>query len=579
MISSKQTIVLLFLALILQGGYLTIGQTAMAAEQADEGAITRLTEDELASLMDDANNAMREQQYNRAITVYNRLIEMPDNAYRRDAIELLGLAHERNGQLKEAKKTYEYYLQLYPEGEGAERVHQRLAGLTTARWKAPPQLRKTGEAKEAKPWRVYGSFYQYLYRNVSSLDGQDSVVNQNDLTTGLDISTRGSAGAYNIKTRISGSYFHDFENHYGNDQQLSYLYADISQNGNNWSGRLGRQRANGGGALGRFDGLNLGLQLAQNYRLNFVAGMPVESTRDVSLNNQRNFYGINLDIGPWAEYWQANTYLIQQQDNGILDRQAIGTELRYSHPDKNLYTLIDYDTYFGELNIFSTQASYTDTKKTTYTLLFDHRNAPPITTHNALIGTNLTTLEALQQLYSDDEIHELALDRTAKNTLISLGLSKPLSETYRWDTDINANKLSSTPASGGVAATENTALEYFFSTRLSAQNLFTRGDFNVVGLRLTDLDNSNSVSLMLNGLYPTKSKLRLNPRLQYSHQTYNDSSDTETTISAGLRLEYLWEKIYSVEFDSGMNWTERKVWFGNQKYNNYFINLGYRIDF
>ena len=128
---AKTIIHLAAVSLILHGLGLMAMQNAVAAETETTKVrqVTPLTEDELTALMEDANKAMREQQYNRAISYYNRVIEMPDNAYRRDAIELLGLAYERNGQLEEAKKTYDYYLQLYPEGDGAERVHQRLAGF------------------------------------------------------------------------------------------------------------------------------------------------------------------------------------------------------------------------------------------------------------------------------------------------------------------------------------------------------------------------------------------------------------------------------------------------------------------
>ena len=127
--------------------------------------------------------------------------------------------------------------------------------------------------------------------------------------------------------------------------------------------------------------------------------------------------------------------------------------------------------------------------------------------------------------------------------------------------------------------TDATSVEYSFSSRLTGQSLFTRDDVNIVGLRLADLDHSNSISLMLNGVYPTTARLRINPRLQYTYQTYSDSSDKETTIGAGLRLEYFLGRICTIEFDSGIDWTDRQVWFGNQNYTEYYINLGYRIDF
>jgi hypothetical protein len=158
-------------------------------------------------------------------------------------------------------------------------------------------------------------------------------------------------------------------------------------------------------------------------------------------------------------------------------------------------------------------------------------------------------------------------------------MSQPINDTYHWDANISANKLSSTPASGGVAATDGTGVEYFLDGRLTALNLYASGDVNVVSIRLASHDSGNSISLGLNSLYPATAGLRINPRLQLTYQDYTDSGDKETTVGAGLRLEYYWDQLYSVEFDSGIDWTNRQVWFGNQKYQSYYFNLGYRIDF
>jgi len=78
---------------------------------------------------------MAKKDYSHAIALYTKILAYPNHPYRQDAQEYLGLARERNGQLAQAKAEYEAYLKLYPKGEGADRVRQRLTGLITA--KAP----------------------------------------------------------------------------------------------------------------------------------------------------------------------------------------------------------------------------------------------------------------------------------------------------------------------------------------------------------------------------------------------------------------------------------------------------------
>ena len=67
-----------------------------------------------------------------AIQLLTKILQLPPNRHSQEAQELIGLAHERHGEPARAKKEYALYLRLYPEGEGTERVRQRLANIETA---------------------------------------------------------------------------------------------------------------------------------------------------------------------------------------------------------------------------------------------------------------------------------------------------------------------------------------------------------------------------------------------------------------------------------------------------------------
>lgn len=99
---------------------------------------------EAGQLLKDARTAITATNYDQAVQVLTKLLAMPANSYSADAQELLGLVRERNGQMAHAKAEYELYLKTYPDGAGADRVRQRLAGLETAQAAPPTALREAG---------------------------------------------------------------------------------------------------------------------------------------------------------------------------------------------------------------------------------------------------------------------------------------------------------------------------------------------------------------------------------------------------------------------------------------------------
>ena len=543
-----------------------------------ESPVNSVSNDKLSGLMKNARQAMKEAQYDRAIQTYNELINLPEHAYRRDALELLGLAYERKGDIKQARATYQRYIQLYAKGDGSERVKQRLAGITTATWVEPEKLKALKTKQDEGLWQTFGAFSQYLRRDASRYQSQPEVINQFALISMLDVTSRRRSESLDIKTRLAVSDFLDLEGNVKNEQQLSYAYFDFNQRNSRLSGRLGRQNASGGGVLGRFDGVNLGYQLADKYKLNLVAGMPVERTSDISVDSQRYFYGANLETGLWNEYWEANTYVIEQRAEGYVDRQALGSELRYLHPDINMYTLLDYDFNFNTLNIFSSQGSVTNAANDTYSFIFDYRHAPPITMSNALIGQTTDSLSQLNRIYTEDEMNQLAADRTTRSMMLLLGYSHPVDDNMRWDIDFTMSKLSDTPASGAVAALDYNGVDYYFSSQFTTRNYFRTDDINIVGLGINQTDSLTAVNLMLNSRFSAAQGWYYNPRLRFSMTDY-DNGDNQQSIAPGLRVDYRVNRDAIIEFDSGYEWLTQKLWYGDQKTTSYYFDLGYRLDF
>ena len=95
--------------------------------------------------MEEARQKMTSEDYAGAIRIYTKVSQSAENRYSQDALEFLGLARERKAQLAQAKLVYRDYLERYPDGEGAERVRQRLLALITVR-KQPREKLRTPQA-------------------------------------------------------------------------------------------------------------------------------------------------------------------------------------------------------------------------------------------------------------------------------------------------------------------------------------------------------------------------------------------------------------------------------------------------
>jgi outer membrane protein assembly factor BamD (BamD/ComL family) len=109
-------------------------------------------------LLAEANQAFSDANYNRAVALYTKILARDENQDTAYALEYLGLARERKNQLAHAKAIYSDYLQRYPEGEGHDRVNQRLqAVLSIGREPALRQIADKGLNSDRSAWQIYGS--------------------------------------------------------------------------------------------------------------------------------------------------------------------------------------------------------------------------------------------------------------------------------------------------------------------------------------------------------------------------------------------------------------------------------------
>ncbi len=526
-----------------------------------------------------ARDAFRRKDYAAAIPLLTRLIEQPEFPERAEALELLGLARERSGQLAHAEAEYEEYLRRYPQGEAAERTRKRLRALAFATSPASARARAAAEARS--PWTLYGGISQLYRRDDAGFDNgvtSSDQTTQDAVLTDVALSARRRGERFDFASRVSAGYGLDLlEDGPGDQSRVTLMFAELHDRELDWTVRGGRQAGNAGGLLGTFDGLYAGYQLLPRFRLNAQLGYPVESTREGPATDRR-FYALSADLGTFAEAWDMSVYAVSQEYFGLTDRQAIGSEVRYFRPGVTFVGLVDYDLHFQDLNDVLLLGTVALPARWTMSVNLDHRKSPSLAARNALIGQAVTSFDELFGLYTPDEIEQLARDRTAQSDIYTLSLSRPLGERWQWSMDLSGMSLGDTPASGGVAETPESGMDFVVSTQALGYGLFGRGDVSSLGLQYQSGDTTDAVSLGLNAQFPLGRLWRIGPRLRVDQREFHADGSEQLLYAPSLRTELRWQK-FSLEFEGGAEFGQRTLDDASEDTTRYYLSLGYRYDF
>ncbi len=529
----------------------------------------------IEQMIKDAKKAMTRGRNKKAISILSKVLKYPENKYSEEALELLGVAYERSGQEPKARAVYREYLMFYPEGDGARRVGQRLAGLETARAKPKKSTLRKRRSREIN--ELYGTLSQFYNRDSSYTDLGGSVLNRSSVSTDLDVTYRRRTSDYDIHSVFIGGYEYDFLN--DSEGRISRMYIDVLDRNRHVSARVGRQWYSTGGVLGRFDGALLSYSRIPRVKFNLVAGYPADSSTITSINTDKNFVGLNVDLGTFAKHWDFNLFGINQRVDGITDRRAVGGEARYNYTKGSYFSLVDYDVSYGRLNTFLFVGNWLLPKNRTVNFSMDYRLSPSLSTSNAIIGQTVNSVSELLNTMSEDDVRALALDRTASNWSATIGGTTPLNKKYQLSGTFTVTELTGTEASGGVAKVPGTGPEYFYSVQLIANSLILKNDLVIAGIRYSDTKTANTTTLSLNGRYTYKRVWRINPRMLVDYSKNNDSVGSQIRIRPTLRTEYHWKKRFHLEFEGGLEWIYDRNGDQTDYTRDYFIVAGYRLDF
>jgi len=547
-------------------------------EALPQHAAVTMTDTDIQKALKQAKDAVRRKDYATAVPLLTKLLEQPEFPQRADAQELLGLAHERSGQLAHAKADYEEYLRRYPQGPGADRVRKRQRAIALAT-RTSQGLSVAGA--EESPWRFYGGVSQIYRQDSTSIQNATTstdLTTQNALINDVGLAARRRGERFDFSTRVAAGYTFDMlANGPGDQSRITTMFAELTDRDRDWTARIGRQSGNAGGLFGTFDGVYAGYQVRPRIRLNANFGYPVESTRD-GPDTDRKFYGLSADFGTFANAWDFSVYAITQDYFGATDRQAVGTEVRYFKPGITFVGLVDYDVHYQDLNNALLLGTFALPARWTVNFNLDHRKSPGLTTRNAMIGQPVTSFDQLYSVFTDSQIEQLARDRTAESDTVTLSASRPLGERWQWSLDAATMNLSGTPASGGVAATPASGTDMSVSTQLLGFGLFGRGDVSTLGFQYQTGDTMKTYSLGLSSQFPIGERWRVLPRLRVDQRNFEADGSTQTVYLPTLRTE-LRVRRFTMELEGGAEIGSRDFGQSTEDTTRYYFSLGYRYDF
>jgi hypothetical protein len=560
-----------------EGG--TRAQEPPAAADSDD--VPSQSAEQPGALMAEARTAVLAGDFGRAVQLYRSVLAEPKNEFSQEAQELLGVARQRNGESSLAIAEYRLYLQEYPEGEGADRVSQRLAALMTSRDAPKSSLRAASRGAESGSWDTFGSFSQYYRRDSGDFDGQGMATMSSLVLTDGDFGLRSRGERLDFASRATLGYDYDLLNDSiggGSGSRIYELYGDLYDRNWDVGARVGRQADRSGGVPGRYDGAHFTYQLRPDIKLNFMGGFPVYSAYD-GLDTNRTFYGLSVDLNNLIDAIDSSVFLSTQSIDGVTDRQAVGTEVRYFDGARSVVGLVDYDTNLSLLNTFYLIGNWSFDSGLAISASADYRRSPFALAENALIGQTAGSIDELLESLTEDQILQLAEDRSGKMLSYSLGLSQPLAERWQVNADFTVTQIEEGPGSGGVLTLPDSGTEYFVYTSLVGSSLFTEGDVSILGLRYSDSYNTTTSTVYLDSRFPVTTGLRLNPALALSLRDISEDNSSEWLVSPSVRLLYRFARRYEIDLEGGAELGSRNGGVENTNTTAYYLYMGYRAEF
>ena len=501
-------------------------------------------------MLEKARQAFLDADFARVISITDRVVLSGGIEQVRAALELAGAARERRGQFSQAAVLYEGLLDTDPPPELAARVASRLEGIRTMTIQPKERLQAADKKPEDKTWTYRGAVQQYYRDDIIERPGEETEDTIQSLVTDVNMQVSRRRDEDSLTIQVDAGLVADLLK----DQTDSRISrASVNYTSDDYRIIAGRQHRSVKGVNGRFDGFTISDLSRSGYQTSYFLGSLAESSFD-GLATERPLVGANLDFGP-RDWLDVSLYVVNQEVSGLTDRQAVGSEFQLQNDAGYIYGIVDYDVFYEDLNNVTLISNYRYAPQWNFNLTLGRANAPTLTTLNALQGQAAGSIDELGDSFTDDQIYQLAKDRTSKSTSLYLGAIYSIDSNRQLNFDISYFELDATEASGGVAAIPSTT-DVLLSVDYSIRDFFSINDYTSMGIRLTDSDTSEILSLRFRSRIPGSGGIVYAPRLQLDFRRSIGSGVDQTIVKPSIKLRYRASKKLSLEADFGIEYSD-----------------------
>jgi hypothetical protein len=277
-------------------------------------------------------------------------------------------------------------------------------------------------------------------------------------------------------------------------------------------------------------------------------------------------------------------FYTQWSNDGFTDREAVGTQLRLLLPNSSLTGLVDYDIFYNSLNTAALLGTMQLPARWNVSFDFERRNAPVLTTRNALIGQPFSTLSELEAFYVSiglpaDTVYQDARATTASSSSYSVTVSRPLGPRYQFSATVTAQELGATQGIGtSVPATEASGLQSAFQAQLYGSNIWKEGDFSVYSVLYSNAQSSKTYSLSATERLPVSAAWRVGPRLTVAHQELKSDGSTQLDFFPSVLID--WQHGRNLlQIEAGGEIGKRDSALQTQNTKRYYVSVSYRLAF
>lgn len=531
-----------------------------------------------------ARSAVSTGRYEDAVATLNQLLNLPPNAASPQAQELIGIAREGLGENQRALAEYELYLKLYPDSPRAQRVRERIAVLGVA---SAPKSRKPAPPRT----EVWGSVGQSYYGGQSRIRNETTIItpgtdatqidiqdisnnDQSSIVTNVDANLRYRGNGWDDRFVVRDVSVLSFLNGQPSENRLSALYGDFKNERLRFDARVGRQSSGSGAVLGRFDGVATHVGIGPSWRVGAFGGTPAEPT----LGSRKTFYGLTLDNDKLLDGLGFGLYAVEQRSEGLVDRRALGNEIRYFSQTLSMFTLLDYDVYFNRINIASTQGTLTLKNGASLNLLYDYRRSPPLQLTNALLADPTLSLKDRITAGSRDQLEREALGLTPISEVLLLGALYPVSKHWQIGAEFRVSSVTGTIATATLPAAPGTGNVYSYTLQAIVTGIFSPSTVLVFNANRSTSAAFDAWLGSVNGRLRPTDRWAVEPTLRYYVQD-NVGGSTLKRLSPTLRTTYQLRDKISLEAEVSVESSRTRGTVVDENSSVLFYYIGYRAEF